>query len=481
MKPAYLAKAGYGKMTVKAERILHITDLYPPLIGGMEGSVQNFARELACRGYEVAVATMAPPGAPRSEVDESGVRVYRIDQGWARRVRRANPTGRPYHPPVADPGVSAALRSIVATERPDVVYAHNWMLYSYLAAAGRRALVPVVACLHDYWPICPGRSLYSGGQACRHQTLSATLRCAVSTYGQAKGMALGAGLWDARNRWHHRVDRYLAFSQYVADACQPALAGRPVFVQPYSVSSDLAAIADNTPAPDFLPDRPYLLYVGGLSAHKGVPVLADAYRELGPSAPPLLVLGTPAPGCDIRWPANVHVVHNVPHNQVMAAWRHALVGVIPSTWPEPFGLVAVEAMVTGTPVVASAVGGLADLVARYPAGTLVPAGSPTALASALRDVLNAPDIRSRAQTTGPAIAAQFLAHNAIKIAEEHIVDVIEQHNESIVLPTAISPPLRAPRVPIAFLRFAASTRSEPGDYRCEDSHRPQRDNSGPPR
>ena len=98
MKPAYLAKAGYGKMTVKAERILHITDLYPPLIGGMEGSVQNFARELACRGYEVAVATMAPPGAPRSEVDESGVRVYRIDQGWARRVRRANPTGRPYHP-----------------------------------------------------------------------------------------------------------------------------------------------------------------------------------------------------------------------------------------------------------------------------------------------------------------------------------------------------------------------------------------------
>ena len=172
-------------------KVLLVANLYPPVIGGTERHVQNLARELVRRGHDVAVATMCPVGAARAEVDEFGVRVYRIDRGWFRRIRPHEPV----HPPLADRGVSAALRTIMAAECPDVVYAHSWILYSYLAAAGRRAQVPVLACLHDYWPLCPDRSLYSGGHTCRHDTLSATLRCAVRAH-RAKGLALGVWLWN---------------------------------------------------------------------------------------------------------------------------------------------------------------------------------------------------------------------------------------------------------------------------------------------
>jgi glycosyltransferase involved in cell wall biosynthesis len=409
-------------------KVLLVADLYAPLIGGTERHVQNLARELVFRGHSVAVATMQPSGSPVTEVDGFGVRIYRIDQGWAQRVTGAYSSARPHHPSVADPGVSAALRLITTKERPDVVYAHNWMLYSYLSAADRQARVPVLACLHDYWPICPARSLVSGGRTCRHDTLSATIRCAVRAYGQAKGLALALGLWDARRRWHHRVDRYLAVSQFVADACQPALAGRPVHVAPTFVSSDLVSVIENTPAPDFLPDRPYLLYVGRLSAAKGVTILADAYRQLGPSAPPLLVLGAQDADCSVHWPTNVHVFHNVPHNQVMAAWRRAEVGIIPSTYPEPFGQVAIEAMATGIPVVASDVGGLAEVVGKYPGGTLVPAGSPTALAEGIGLALNDPRQRVRAQAAGPAIAAEFFVSNVADIVERHLNEVIDSHH-----------------------------------------------------
>ena len=402
-------------------RVLLVANLYPPVIGGTERHVQNLARELVRRGHDVAVATICPVGAARTEVDKFGVRVYRIDRGWFRRIRPHEPV----HPPLANRGVSATLRTIMATERPDVVYAHNWILYSYLAGVGRRSQVPVVACLHDYWPICPDRSLYSGGRTCRHDTLLVTMRCAIRAH-KAKGVPLGVWLWNARHRWHHRVDRYLAVSQFVADACKPALADRPVFVAPTFVSSDLIAVADSTPPPDFLPDRPYLLYVGRLAPYKGVTVLADAYRQLGDSAPPLLVLGTPVPGFDVHWPANVRVVHNVPHSQVMAAWRHALAGVIPSIWPEPFGQVAVEAMATGTPIVASDVGGLSDLLSKYPARILVPADSPTALASGLRQVLNAPDLREQAQEAGLAAAAPFFVTNATNVVEHHLAEAIAQ-------------------------------------------------------
>ena len=174
-----------------------------------------------------------------------------------------------------------------------------------------------------------------------------------------------------------------------------------------------------------------MLYVGRLTAHKGVTVLADAYRQLGPTAPPLLVLGTPVPGLEVNWPSNVRVVHNVPHDQVMAAWRHALAGVIPSVWPEPFGQVAVEAMATGTPVVASAVGGLGESLTKYPGGILVPPGSPTALAVGLRQVLDTPDLRSRAQEVGPNAAASFFVSKATDIVEYHLDEVIAQRRAKV--------------------------------------------------
>lgn len=405
-------------------KLLLVADLYPPLLGGTEHHVQNLARELVRRGHDVAVATMRPAGSPHYETDEHGVRVYRVSRGWAGTFTRAYATGRPHHPPTADPGVAAALTFITTRENPDLVYAHNWMLYSYLFAAQNRFPAPVVACLHDYWPICPARNLNSGGRPCDHDTLTATLRCATRQYGRAKGLALGIAQWDARHRWHQRVSRYLAVSGYVADACAPALAGRPVFEASTFVSSDIVTTATVTPRPSFLPDQPYLLYVGGLGEHKGVPVLADAYRRLGPTAPPLLVLGTPAPGADVHWPAGVRVVHNVPHNQVMAAWKHALLGVVPSTWPEPFGQVAVEAMATGTPVIASNVGGLADLVAQHPAGELVTAGSPEALAASIRRALDNPALFDRAKAHAPAVAERFFTSNGVTVVEDHLLEVL---------------------------------------------------------
>jgi glycosyltransferase involved in cell wall biosynthesis len=403
-------------------KVMLVANVYPPVIGGTERHVQNLARELVSRGHDVAVATICPAGADPFEVDEFGVRIYRIKRGWFRWLRPHEPV----HLPLANRGVAAALRTIMTAERPDVVYAHNWILYSYLAAVRRRTQVPVLACLHDYWPLCPDRSLYSGGRTCRHDTLLSTVRCGVRAH-QANGVALGIWLWNSRRRWHHRVDRYLAVSQYVADACRPALADRPVFVAHSFVSSDLVNVADNAPIPDFLPKRPYLLYVGRLGAHKGVTVLADAYRQLGPSAPPLLVIGAPEPGFDMRWPANVQVVRSVPHDQVMVAWRHALVGVIPSIWPEPFGQVAVEVMATGTPVVASNVGGLAEVLDKYPGGILVPPGSETALAAALKEaILNSSDLRRQARETGPAAASEFFVSNVTDIVEQHLFEVIEE-------------------------------------------------------
>ena len=69
-------------------------------------------------------------------------------------------------------------------------------------------------------------------------------------------------------------------------------------------------------------------------------------------------------------PDGVKIVHNVPHKEVLSAWPHCTVALVPSTWPEPFGTAATEAMAAGRPVVATAVGGLKDIVVDGETGLL---------------------------------------------------------------------------------------------------------------
>jgi len=88
-------------------------------------------------------------------------------------------------------------------------------------------------------------------------------------------------------------------------------------------------------------------------------------------------------------------VENVPHNDVMRAWKNCAVAIAPSRWPEPWGLVALEAMSTGRPVVASAVGGLQALVEDGRTGIQVPPGDVVSLRAGIQRLLDDPGERFR--------------------------------------------------------------------------------------
>ena len=81
------------------------------------------------------------------------------------------------------------------------------------------------------------------------------------------------------------------------------------------------------------------------------------------------------------------------HDRLVDLYSRSDICVAPSLWAEPFGMVAVEAMASGRPVVASNVGGLADSVVNGETGFLVPAGDPEALAEKLRALLDDADLR----------------------------------------------------------------------------------------
>ena len=356
-------------------RVLQLTDFYPPVSGGLERVVHDLSAGLAEREVEVAVATLTP--RPQQT---PGVTCHVLRSATAALPGgHADPT-RPFHPTLPDPLTRRDLDALVARLRPDVVHAHSWVLNSWLPLRRRHPGVATVVYAHDYGTFCVKKTNVRGGRTgrCDEPSLGRCIRCAREQYGLVKSAGLTTAL-SAMRRSASSVDQVVAVSSWVAQSLATGLRIAAPRVIPPAVR---LPGRDPLPRPDFLPDSPFVLYVGQLSAHKGVDVLAEAMAGL-PELP-LVMLGIAQPGRrPVPQRAGVVTRLDVAHHEVMAAWQHASVGVVPSLWGDPMPLVALEAMSQGCPIVVSAIGGLLDSVADGVTGVHVPPGEVGALRTAI--------------------------------------------------------------------------------------------------
>lgn len=391
-------------------RILMLSELYPPYIGGTEEHVRNLSRGLVERGHHVAVATIGPAGSPALE-DDGGVRVHRL-RSTLQRAPALSPSGRPYAPPFPDPGVVRGMRRVIRDERPTIIHAHNWMVHSFIPLKPRSGTRLVVT-LHDYGVVCAKRTFLFDNRQCSGPGPRKCLRCAAAHYGTGRGTLITLANWTMSRPLRAAVDMYVPVSEAIARGNELEQRGSPFHVVPNFVPDDVAQTADDGhPALALLPDQPFWLYVGTLSRNKGMHVLLDAYRRV-PGAPPLVVIGRHSADASPDLPPNVTVLRDLPHDAVMSAWRRSSVGFIPSLLPEACPTVAIEAMACGVPVVASRIGGLPELVVDGQTGVLVEPGDVGGWSAAMELLRDDEGRRSEMGAAAAKRAPQFMAGNVI--------------------------------------------------------------------
>lgn len=302
-----------------------------------------------------------------------------------------------------NPSVRTELAARLRATRPDVVHVHNVfpLLSPAVIAACADADVPVVATLHNYTQICPPGTLQRDGRPCTEcvgGTPLPAVRHGCYRDSRLATVPLAVSLVVNRRRWWSGVDRFFCISA----------AQRDVLVRAGMPAERLAVKHNFVPDPEARRSGAgeHVLYLGRLAETKGVRLLMAAWDEIaaaGGVGVPLVIAGTgPLQDEVTAWAAgrdDVRYVGLYDPDQCRQAIARSVAVVAPSTWLEAFGLVVVEAMAAGVPMVAAGHGAFVELVEDGVTGLLHRPGEAGSLASCLSRITADP---ARNQEMGQA-------------------------------------------------------------------------------
>jgi glycosyltransferase involved in cell wall biosynthesis len=347
-------------------RIVFLTGIWPPDVGGPAPHGPDFAQFLRHQGHDVQVVTMGD-----SVPSDRPVPVHSIS-------RRLPFVAR--YPLVAITGARFARQA-------DVIYATaTYAAAAAASAAARRPLVTKLVSDPAY------------ERAWRYGLHRGTLE----EFQAAGGSRLRA-LKRLRNASLRRASRLVVPSRYLAAIAAGWNLGRPIEVLINPAPPPLDVV------PELLEPGTFV-YVGRLASQKGLPIALAALVEVRDAR--LLVVGEgPERGALEQLAGELHLDGRVTfagsrsREDVLRALAGARAAVLPSLW-ENLPHAAVEALSVGTPVVATTVGGVPEVVHDDQNGLLVPPGDVQALAAAFRRVLDDDQLRDRlAAGARPSVAA----------------------------------------------------------------------------
>jgi len=363
--------------------------------GGMNVYVREIARELARMRMRADIFTRSQNAAiPRVVHLAEGVRVIHLAAGPQAPMPRERIVE---HLDEFVEGVDAFR--IASGGEYDLIHAHYWLSGAAGLALRQRWGAPLVQMFHTLGHLKNGASRNGADR-------EPDVRLAE----EARIVAAADRIIAATT-----IERAHLVSHYGADAARIA-------VIPCGVDTDLFAPGDlgSARAALGLGDVPHVLYVGRQTPIKGLETLLDAMARLRASGSRarLSIVGgdtdEPLDGHEAALRERlgrlglgdaVRFVGAQPQDRLAAWYVAADVTVLPSYY-ESFGMVALEAMACGSPVVASRVGGLQSTVRDRVTGLLVPDHDPVALADALDRLLGDEDLRWRLGREGVRWAAQ---------------------------------------------------------------------------
>lgn len=353
-------------------KILMLTWEYPPrIVGGIARVVNDLSKRLIKDGHEVTVITYREGNAPYYEEDK-GVKVYRVDNYMI------NPNNFIDWIMQMNFNMIAKASEIISKEgKFDVIHAHDWLVANVAKTLKNSYDIPIVATIH------------------------------------ATECGRNSGIHDETQRYINDTEWMLTYestevivnSNYMKRELQ-SLFGLPfekINVVPNGININMFNGVEKDY--DFrrqyaLDNEKIILFMGRLVYEKGVNHLISAMPKIlaGYHDAKLVIAGKGGMYDELKEQSDamglgnkVYFTGYMNQKEVCKMYKCADVSVFPSTY-EPFGIVALEAMLSGTPVVVSDIGGLNEIVEHGVDGMKSYAGNANSLADSILALLYNPQL-----------------------------------------------------------------------------------------
>jgi phosphatidyl-myo-inositol alpha-mannosyltransferase len=360
--------------------------------GGVQAHVVALGAALRDQDHEVTV--LGPGGGdvdPKARRPDATVRDATVDLGRHLRV----PFNGSVAPVALDPRVARTTRRALARIAPDVIHVHEPLVPWAGLAAATSDVAPVVGTFHAW---SDASRLYRAARPIARRVLD--------------HLAVALAVSDAAASYH-----------------AGALGRSPSSFRVVPNGVDVARFATAQPLPELVePDRPTLLFVGRLERRKGLEPLIRAFTRLKADRPDLRLLvvgdGPERARCEALLPPrlrqDVTLLGRIADDDLPRAYATADLYVAPSLGGESFGIVLLEAMAAGRPIVASDIPGYRSVATDGRQGRLVPPGDPVALAGAIAALLDNPALRGAMAEDGRrTVAAYDWARVAERVADAY--------------------------------------------------------------
>lgn len=293
------------------------------------------------------------------------------EENLSSRWSRYFPTGAKLESPkssdlfryVYNPQAKLKIGEMLRDTRPDLVHLHIYYgrLTSSVLSVIKDFGLPIVQTLHEYKLVCPSYTLYRGGATCESCAGGKLYNCAVKRCKGSFARSVASTLEAYTSRMLGdvaKIDKFIAVSDFQ----------REQLIKMGLAPSKIVRIYNSVNVPQvWQPSErsDYFLYVGRIEPEKGVFHLVDAFAELPKCR--LLIVGSGSAKAALvaivekRGLSNISFIDFVGPTERDLLMARARAVIVPSVWYETFGLVAAEALAAGTPVIASRIGGLAEV------------------------------------------------------------------------------------------------------------------------
>jgi glycosyltransferase involved in cell wall biosynthesis len=366
-------------------KILLLSPKYPPYLGGTELHVKSLAEWLSKHDYKVIVCMLGLENMLVTE-ENKNLTIYRMN-GLLQKIPILFKNIKTSHLPIPDQVLIKKISKVIKKEKPDIIHAHGWMLYSAIQLK-KIFDIPLLATIHDSGFICPKKTLMRGDKICNTYFTNECIYCGKERFGLTESLLRYLGVRSQKKNLKY-VDTFIAVSSFVKDMHSKYIDENRITVIPnfYDVGERYAMKSKES---NVLPDD-FILFVGALTRYKGAYVLIDAFNEIKDRDVKLVMFVKKY--LKLReTKENIVIFEDAPRDLILKAYSRCRFFVIPSTIADSCPTVAFEAMSYKKAIIASDIGGLTNIVNNGSTGILVSPNNIKELVDAINILIENPDM-----------------------------------------------------------------------------------------